>query len=109
MLDTDAEPDGLRSDARQTLLGQGHLAMSSGGGVASQRLGVAKIDEALDELQRIVERTPAVESTPHAERHQRTGATLEILLCQRIIAVFREPDIVDPRHHGMIAQELRHS
>src|SRR5271156_4914295 len=55
MLDADAEPDGLRPHARRDLLLRRHLAMGRRGRMAGERLGVADIDQAFDQLEGVVE------------------------------------------------------
>ena len=64
MLDADGQADGFRRHAGLALFGFRHLAMGGGGGMAGQRLGVADIDQPLDQAQRVIEILAGLESRP---------------------------------------------
>src|ERR1700722_7942208 len=55
VLDADRKPDGFRQHAGHALLLGRHLAVRGRCRVAGERFGVADIDEAGDQLQRVVE------------------------------------------------------
>ena len=55
VLDADAQADAARADAGRQLFGRRHLAMSGGGRMAGERFRIAQIDQALEELERVVE------------------------------------------------------
>ena len=58
-LDPHRQPDHLRFDPGLGLLGFAKLAVGGRGGVAGQRLGIADVDQPLEDLERIVEAYPA--------------------------------------------------
>src|SRR5215472_8318072 len=89
-----------------TLLLGGHLSMSGRGRVAGQRLGIAQVDEPLDEFERIVEFLGGYEASLDPESHQRTGAAAQIFLCKSIVKAVWEARVVDPIDSGMPAQEF---
>ena len=60
-----------------------HLSMGGRGGMAAERSGVADVDQALDQLQRVVERLAGFEPALDAEGEQRGSAAAEIFLRQR--------------------------
>ncbi len=90
VLDADAQPDRLRPHARHGLLLRRHLAMGGGGRMAGERLRVADVDEALDELERVVEPGSGLVAALDPEGQQRAGAAAEIFLGERVIGVVGE-------------------
>jgi hypothetical protein len=56
VLDADAEPDHLRPHAGLGCSSRRHLPMRRRGRMAGERLGVAHIDQPLEQLERVVER-----------------------------------------------------
>src|SRR5262249_45944788 len=68
VLDANAEPYHLRTYACLFLLLWRHLAMRGGRWMTGECLGVAEIDEALDQFQRVVELLARLEAAADAER-----------------------------------------
>src|SRR5262245_43091348 len=66
--------------------------------MAGQRFRIAHVNQALDELERVVAFLSRGEAAAHAESQQRAGTTAEILAGQRVIGALRKSDIVDPLH-----------
>src|SRR3989440_12701093 len=83
VLDANAEPDHLGPDAGLALLFLRHLAVGGGGRMAGQRFGIAHVDEALDEPQRVVEFLAGFEPALDPEGQERARAASEISLRQR--------------------------
>ena len=90
MLDADAEPDHFRPHAGLALLLGRHLPMRGRGRMAGERLGVAHIDQPLEQLERVVEALAGVKPAGDAEGQQRTGAAAEIFVRQRVIGIVGE-------------------
>ena len=97
VLDADAEADAARADAGRQLLGGRHLPMRGRGRMAGQGFRIAQIDQPFEELQRVVEPQPAVQSAANIERQQRASAATEIFLHQRVIRTVGEAGIVHRR------------
>ena len=93
-------------DAGMRLLLDRHLAMRGRGRVAGERAGVADIDEALHEAQRVVERLAALEATDDAESEQRRGLAAEVATRERVIGAVREPSVIDPGDALVATQEF---
>src|SRR5581483_1378202 len=106
VLDADRETDGLRQHAGHALLLRRHLAVRRRGGMAGQRLGVADIDEAGDQLQRVVESLARLHAALDAEGEQRGGVAVQILLHQRVIGAIGQARIIDPGDARILAQEF---
>ena len=83
-----------------------HLPMRRRGRMAGERLGVADIDQPLEQLQRVVERLAGFEPAGDAEGQQRAGAAAEIFLRQRVIGIVGEAGVVDPVDARIVAQEF---
>ena len=108
VLDADGKPDGFRRDAGLALFGFRHLAMGGGGGMAGQRLGVADIDQPLDQLQRVIEMLARFEAAFDAKGQQRRHPAAQIFLRQRVIGAFGKAGILHPGDAGIAAQEFGH-
>src|SRR5690242_9112105 len=106
VLDADADADRLRPDARLLLLFGRHLPVRGRGRMARKRLGVAHIDQPLDQLERIVKFLARFETAGDAEREERAGMAAEILARQRVIGVVGKAGVVDPRHARVAAQKF---
>ena len=89
VLDADAEPDHLRRHAGLPLLLRRHLPVRGRRRMAGQRLGVAQVDEPLDQRERVVEPLAGLESARDAEGQQRAGPAAEILPRERVTGVVR--------------------
>ena len=59
MLNTDAEADRFRRDAGRFLFFRRELAMGCRGGMRREGLGIADVNQAREDLQRVVNLTPA--------------------------------------------------
>src|SRR5882672_4858701 len=108
MLDTDAEPNRLGCYTCLPLLLHRHLPMRSGRRMTRQGLRIAEIDQSLDQFQRIVEFSPALEATTNSEGEQRACPAAKILRRERVIGIFRKTDVVHPGYSRVIAQEIRY-
>src|SRR5271163_2130458 len=106
MLDADAEPDHFRLDAGPELLVGRHLPVCGRGRVASQRLGVAHIDQPLEQAERVVKLLAALKPAGNAEGQQRTGMAPEIFVRQFVIGIVGKAGVIDPRHARILAQEF---
>ncbi len=108
VLDTDAQADHLRPHPGIALLLRRHLTMRGRGRVARQRLGVAHVHQALDQLERVVALLAAREPAMHPESHERAGAPVEVFLRERVMGAVGKGGIVDPGDARIVAQEFRH-
>src|SRR6185437_9394855 len=104
MLDANREPDRFRRHSGGVLLLRRHLAMRGRGGMTAQCAGVADIDDALDELQRIVEALGRRMAAADAESEQRRRPPAEIFVGERVIAMILEARIFDPGDARVLAQ-----
>ncbi|MGY4328888.1 hypothetical protein ACVWWG_003305 [Bradyrhizobium sp. LB7.2] len=75
-------------------------------GWRGQRLGIADIDQARDQLQRIVEGLSCFHAALDAKGEQRGRVAVEIFLHQRIIGTVRETGVVDPGDARVLTQEF---
>ena len=107
MLDADRQPDHFRHHARVLLFFRRHLAMRGRGGMAGERFRVADIDEALDQLQRVVTGAARVEAALDAERQKRGRLAVQIFARHRIMRAVFEPGVVYPGDPRIPAQEFR--
>jgi|HubBroStandDraft_4_1064222.scaffolds.fasta_scaffold250821_2 hypothetical protein len=107
VLDPDAQPDHLGTDACGFELICGHLPVRRRGRMAGQRLGVANIDQPLDETERVVEPLAGIEPSFYAERQQRGGAAAQIAPRERVVWTVAKSSVVDPGDARIIAQEVR--
>src|SRR3984957_65091 len=96
VLDADREADHLRPHASFLLLRRRHLPMRGRSRMAGERFGVAHIDQPLEQLERIVKRLAGIEAAGDAEREQRRGAPVQILLRQRMIGIVGKARIIHP-------------
>jgi hypothetical protein len=106
VLDADREADHLRPHAGFLLLRGRHLTVRGRCRVAGERLGVAHVDQPLEQLQRVVELLAGLEPASDAEGDERAGAAAEIFLRQRVIGAVREAGIIDPRDPPVPTQEF---
>src|SRR5262249_53963915 len=106
VLDADGEPDHFRPHAGFLLLLRRHLPVRGRSRVASERFGVAHIDQTLEQLERIVKRLAGLEPADDAEGEQRTGAAVRIFLRQRVIGIVGEAGIVHPSDARIRTQEF---
>ena len=100
------EPDQVRRHAGLGLLLRRHLPVRRRCRMAGERLGVAEIDQPLEQLQRVVKVLARVQPADDAERHQRARAAAEIFLRQRVIGIVGEAGVVDPGDARIVAQEF---
>ena len=70
VLDADAKPDDVRRDAGGLLLVLGHLPVRRRGRMRRQRAHVADVDEALEDLERVVELDAGLVAALDAEAQQ---------------------------------------
>src|SRR5262249_28501937 len=105
VLDADAQPDHLGLDAGLELLVRRPLPMGGGSRVAGERFRVAHVDQALDQLERVVEAFARVEAAAHPEGEQRTRAPVQILARQRVIRTVAEAGIIYPGDARVVAQK----
>src|SRR5690348_4364324 len=85
VLDADTQTDHLGRDAGFLLFRRVHLSMCCRRRMTRQGLRIPKVDDALDEGQRIVKLRASRETAADAERHDRAGTTTEVLLGQLVI------------------------
>ena len=74
--------------------------------MAGERLGVADIDQPLEQFERVVERLAGFEPAVDAEGQQRAGAAAEIFLRQSVIRVVGEAGVIDPGDARIVAQKF---
>src|SRR6185312_10021721 len=108
VLDPDAQPDHLGPNAGLLLFFGGHLAVGRRRGMAGERFGVADIDEALEQLEAVIEALAGLEPSSDSEGQERAGLSAEIFLRQRVIGAVVKARIVDPGDASVVAQEVRH-
>ena len=70
MLNADAQAYRSRADAGGHLLRGRHLPVGGRGRMAGQGLGIAEVDEALEELQRVVKAHAGGHAAVDFKRHQ---------------------------------------
>src|ERR1700720_4193584 len=80
--------------------------MCGGRRVASQRFGVAHVDHALEQTQRIKTFYARIEPTLHSECQQRTTSRAQISFSHWIQWTIRKPGVIDPGHAAMVAKEF---
>ena len=82
--------------------------MRGRGRVAGQRLGVADVDQAREQVQRVLEAATSGNRVGRfqAEADDAGGTPAHQLLRQRVVAVVRQAGVVDPGHLGMLLQVL---
>src|SRR5690606_22301217 len=97
VLDADREPDGLRRDARGALFLLRELAVRGGRRVAGQRLGIADVDQPLEQLERVVGPDAGFVAAFQAEREDARRLAAEVLLRQSVVRVLGQPGVADPR------------
>ena len=107
VLDPDAQSDHLGTNASGFELICGHLPVRRRSRMAGQRLGVANIDQPLDETERVVEPLAGIEPSVHAKRQQRRGAAVQIALRELVVWIVAKSSVVDPGDARIIAQEVR--
>ncbi len=94
-------------DAGVALLFGGHLAMSGRSRMAGQRLGIAQIDQPLDQLQSVVEFDCGIVAALDADGHQRACAAAKIFLRQRMVGAVGKAGVIDPLDPGVVRAETR--
>src|SRR5690349_196892 len=77
--------------------------------MTSQRLGIAKIDQPLDQLQSIVELLARFEASLDPKGYNRASATREILLGEAVVRRIRESGVIHPIYSAILQQELRNT
>jgi len=106
VFDADAEANHFRGHAGFLLLGRAHLPMRGGGGMASERFGVAEIDEAFEELEGVVEFFGSFKSALDAEGENRAGATVEIFLGELVVRGIGGAGVIDPGDASVVGEEF---
>src|ERR1019366_6807515 len=106
VLNADAEPDHLWPHASLTLLFDGHLSMRRGRGMTCQRLGVADIDQPLEQFECVVELFTGLQAADDTEGQQRTGVAAKVLLGERVVRIVWETRVGDPLDPRVLAQKL---
>src|SRR5438477_8500989 len=96
MLYADADADHLRRHARFGLLVRRHLPVRRGRGMTGERLGVAEVDDALDQCKRVVESCSRREAAVDAECHDRARTTTEVFLSQTEVRTVGVAGVVHP-------------
>jgi len=74
--------------------------------MASEGLGVSKIDETSYEIEGVVKFDRGFEASFETYGHQRAGSSAEILLREIVIGTGRESRVVDPFDSGIVAKEF---
>src|SRR3954469_5089316 len=87
VLDADAQADQLRRYAGLALLRLRHLPVGRRGRMTGERLGVAKVNQAADELERIVEARARRVSAAHTKSDERASLAGEVLLRQSVVGI----------------------
>src|SRR5882724_9296274 len=85
VLDAHAQANTAGTDPGGQLFLRRHLAVRRRCGMARQGFGVAQIDQALEQLQRIVETHAGRQSTAYLECHEGAGSAAEIFLHQGVV------------------------
>src|SRR5579863_5255986 len=106
VLDADAQAYGLRPDACDALLLGRHLPVRGRGRMAGERLGVAEVHQALEELERVVEARARVVAAADGEGEQRAGATAEILPVELVVGTVGKAGVAHRGDAGVGAQEF---
>ena len=83
-----------------------HLPMRGRGRVAGERLGIAHIDQPLEQLERVVERLARLEPADDAEGQERASAAVEIFPRQSVIGIIGKAGVIDPFDPRIAAQEF---
>ena len=107
VLDANAQANHFGRDAGFQLLFRRQLAMRGGRGMAGQGFGVAHIDHALEQRERIEALHALLEAALQAEGEQGTGALAEIPVSHGIERAIGKSRVIHPGHAGVIAQKLR--
>jgi len=76
--------------------------------VASERLGIADVYQARDELERILEARTGVNAALHAKSQEARSLAAEVLVNERLARVIRQAGVVDPGGFRMFLQEFGH-
>ena len=76
--------------------------------MAGERLGVADIDQPLDQPERVIEFPARLETPFHPEGQKRRHAAAEISFGQIVKRTVGKPGILHPLHTRIGAQEFRH-
>ncbi len=109
MLDAHAQPNHFRSNTDLLLFFRRQLAVSGGGRMTSQRLGIAHVDHSFEEAQGIEAFPAGFEAAFDAKGQQRATARAHIFLRHRVEWTVREPRVVYPLDSLMAAEEFRYS
>ena len=70
------------------------------------RLGIADVDRALKQFERVIKRLSRLKTADNAESKKRTGATAQIFLRQRVIRTVGKACIIDPGDTWIAAQKF---
>ena len=74
--------------------------------MTGERLGIAHIDQPLEQLERVVERLARFEAADDAEGQERASAPAEIFPRQSVIGIIGKAGVVDPFDPRIAAQEF---
>ena len=108
MFDSDAQADHLRRNARAALFRRRHLPVSGRSRMAGERLGVAQVHQAGDQLQRVVKADGGFVAPLDAQHHQRAALPIEVLLRECVVRIVGKAGVVDPGHAWVAVQKLGH-
>src|ERR1700722_9868980 len=108
VFDADAQPNHFRSDSHLSLLFWRQLPVRSRCRMTGERLGIAHVDHALEQLEGVEGLSASLIAALHTESQQRTEVGAEIAVRHGIERIVGKPDIVHPCNHGMGAKKFRH-
>ncbi len=74
--------------------------------MAGKRLGVAHVDQAFDDAQRVVETLCAFKSAAHAEREKRATDAAKVFLRQRVLRAIVKASIIHPIDPWIVAKKF---
>ena len=77
-------------DAGGQLFLRRHLPMRRRGRMAGERFRIAQVDQALEQLERVIEAHAGRQAAADFERHQRAGLAAQIFLHQGVIGIVGE-------------------
>ena len=106
MLDANRQADHVDTDAGFGHFCRGQLAVGGAGRVAGERFGVADVDQAGDQLQRVDETPARFCPALDAEAEDAGGTAAHVVVDQRFVIAGFQPGITHPRHLRVLLQAL---
>ena len=108
MLNADAKANRVRRDTCRCQFLISQLTVCGRGGMRGKRLGIANIDQAFENLERIIEFDAGVKATFDAESQQSRGTSTGVFLRQIIIRRARQTGVMNPSDLTVTFQMFRH-